>query len=678
MTELGPVLFVLAIQVTLPVVGGLLLSRRRDPAAACGPLVVAAAAVILLTPLPFLPRPEWPTSSASEAAPAVAQPAEPLATNSEAPGGIDLMQLLRLPHPEPAAHRTTGFDGWKALAYVLMGLSAFGLARLLIGLVNTARAVRAARPVTDPKLLDLADEVRVAVGCRRTVRLRELAQVGTAATAGWRRPVILVSPHWRRWTAAERRAVLAHEFAHVARGDFAARLVGRLAVAVHGYHPLVRWLVARLTLRQEVAADARAARLCGGPAAYLKCLAALALKADARPVGLAPTFLSRPRTLLRRIAMLRVTDDTVSSRRRWPAYLGVLLLATGALALHGRTPEALAGPIIPAKFVEKKERPPLDISLILPSDHPDQVGVYAIRLGELFRTPGMDKMAELYAGAAKMLFGDKMVHFEITDVEQLCGRVTLTHDPKKPAPNRSLQMSLTSVRMAKDFDWVKQLKAWGSDWKEHTHAGVTYYSAKMSVPALGFKDTTCWFYLPDARTAVLESETNIKALIDRKGKAPAQPLAGDWKAIEGGMMGLVLTDVKGKLAKKLPSEKETDVARQDVLPAITGICTRASRATIGLEVNDGFSARVRLACATGADAAAVDEACQVLVRLAEKAIDAEGEPTDAVGKAGKKFSTQLVTGVEFGTTFDHVVEIRMTATTGLADLIKAFGADGAK
>ena len=62
MSHFGPVLLVLAAQVTLPVLGGLALSRRRDPAAACIPLVAAAILVLLLTPLAFAPRVQWPTA----------------------------------------------------------------------------------------------------------------------------------------------------------------------------------------------------------------------------------------------------------------------------------------------------------------------------------------------------------------------------------------------------------------------------------------------------------------------------------------------------------------------------------------------------------------------------------------------------------------------------------------
>src|SRR5262249_38772513 len=201
------------------------------------------------------------------------------------------------------------------------------------------------------------------------------------------------------------------------------------------------------------------------------------------------------------------------------------------------------------------ERRALDASFILPTDHPDVVGFYAVRLGELFRTPGMEKVAEVYAAAAQALMGDKKAPFGLADVEQVSGRITVTHDPKQPAENRALALSLVSVRMERDFDWVKQLKEWTTEWKEHSHAGATYYSARLTVysarltvPGLGNKEATVWFYVPDARTVVVEDEASIKKLIDRGGKPAAAPWADDWKAVERGMVAVVLPDVRGKLA----------------------------------------------------------------------------------------------------------------------------------
>ena len=373
--------------------------------------------------------------------------------------------------------------------------------------------------------------------------------------------------------------------------------------------------------------------------------------------------------------MLRVTEDT-PTRRRWPALAGIALLAVTALGMHGSDPKVLAGPVVRAKAEAPAERPPLDASFVLSSDGKDEVGVYAFRVGALFRTPGVEKFAEMYGAMIKTVMGeDKKTHFELTDIEQVSGRVTLAHDPKKPAPNRSLMMSLTSVRMEKDFDWVKQLKEWGEDWKEHTHAGTKYYSGKMSVPVLGFKDTTVWFYLPDVRTVVLESEENIKKLIDAKGKPAATPWTDDWKAVRDGMVAIVLTDVKGKVAPKMKTEKMDNAVEEAAFKSLAAIFQKTSRVAMGLDLNDGFSGKIRFACATATDASDVDEGCQTLTRLAQTAIDGDTEdPKDPVAKAGKKFSTCLVRGIEFGKTVDHVVEVRMSAKDGVSDLLKAFSA----
>lgn len=680
MNDFGALILVLAAQVTLPLVGGLLLSRKRNPAAACVPLVLASLAVLVLTPLAFVPRPEFRTSEAERPVATQSTAEEPVvgASTSAAPTGIDLMKLLRSAKPMRAAATESNFDVWKVIGFVALGIASLGLARLVIGMCSVLLATGRSRSVVDNGLMTTVDELRLDLGCRRSITVRECTRIGSAATVGWLQPVILLAPTWRLWTAEERRAVLAHEIAHVARGDFLTRLFARFAAALHGYHPLAHWLANRLELRQEMAADAMAARSCGGRSEYLKSIASLALKADAGCVGPVPTFLTRPRTLLRRIAMLQVMDDSASRPRRWPALVAIGLLAAGALGLHGQSPKLQAGPIIPARLIEK-ERAPLDASFIVPSESADDVGIFAVRVGELRRTPGIEKMSEMYAESLPLLLGEKKVHFKLVDVEQIAGRLTLTHDADKPAPNRNLAMSLTSIRMAKDFDWIKQLKDWGSDWKEHSHKDVKYYSMKTTIPLLGQKDFTVWCYLPDARTAVLESEENIKKLIEFKGKPPKDAWRDDWKSVEGGSFALVFPDVKGKLAKKLPTEKiESDLAAT-LLKPIAVMCKKTSRAAIGVDLSEGLSIKLRLMCANGTDAADVDDGCQSLAKLAKAALAEDlDEKTDEATRSGVKLSSELVDsmllvrGVE---SIDHVVEVRMKSKTGIGGLLKALDAD---
>ena len=159
MSDLGPILLVLAAQITLPVLAGLLFSRRRDPAAACVPPAVASVAVLLLTPLAFVPRPHWPAGK-----PVIAEHHEEVAVESPpqfaaAPGGIDLLQLLRLPKPQVAAEKSSRFDLWRLIAIAFVGLSCLGLLRFLFSLIATIRVARGSRPLHDVELQALADLV---------------------------------------------------------------------------------------------------------------------------------------------------------------------------------------------------------------------------------------------------------------------------------------------------------------------------------------------------------------------------------------------------------------------------------------------------------------------------------------------------------------------------------------
>ena len=203
----------------------------------------------------------------------------PAARGAEASGGwrrLGARWLFLASHgdrPDPAGHRRLGDAA--APAQEPAGSSTDGLAR------------HARHP---PR----RDVLRRTGGASRPP-----AELATAATIGWRRPLILLPDDWQTWDEDERRAVLAHELAHVCRGDFLTGLLAQLSLALQFYHPLAHWLSARLRLEQELAADAWTARLSGGNLPYLTTLARMALRRDDRvPWAGRPVPFSRPVALL--------------------------------------------------------------------------------------------------------------------------------------------------------------------------------------------------------------------------------------------------------------------------------------------------------------------------------------------------------------------------------------------
>ena len=161
-----------------------------------------------------------------------------------------------LADPQPPA--ATDAWHWPAvLALVLMVAMACGLGWLVLGIVAVRRQRARSRPLRDGPLLELVDVLRAELGCRRPIEVCQSDDLVTAAAIGWRRPVVLLPADWTTWTPAQRRAVLAHEIAHARSHDFLAVLLGQLGLVLHFYHPLLHWLMNRLRLEQELAADAR-------------------------------------------------------------------------------------------------------------------------------------------------------------------------------------------------------------------------------------------------------------------------------------------------------------------------------------------------------------------------------------------------------------------------------------
>ena len=96
--------------------------------------------------------------------------------------------------------------------------------------------------------------------------IRRSAAIAAPMLVGaWRPVVILPVDFERRYSAAERDMILAHERAHLLRHDVLVNLLAAAWLCLFWFNPLMYWAIGRLRLDQELACDAVALARTGAP-----------------------------------------------------------------------------------------------------------------------------------------------------------------------------------------------------------------------------------------------------------------------------------------------------------------------------------------------------------------------------------------------------------------------------
>ncbi|HEX8696325.1 MAG TPA: M56 family metallopeptidase [Longimicrobium sp.] len=139
----------------------------------------------------------------------------------------------------------------------------------------------------------------------RGVRLLESGEVAAPAVAGIFRPAVLLPPGAAAWPEEHRRAVLAHELAHVERRDVLTDLLAQAACALHWFNPLA-WIAARrLAAERERACDDRVLAAGVEPLGYATVLLEAARASLAARAAAAGTLaMARPSELESRFTAL--------------------------------------------------------------------------------------------------------------------------------------------------------------------------------------------------------------------------------------------------------------------------------------------------------------------------------------------------------------------------------------
>jgi hypothetical protein len=167
-------------------------------------------------------------------------------------------------------------------------------------------------------------------GARRVAVLESQERV--LLTWGFFRPRIIVPAEAASWTAERIAIVLAHEFAHIARRDWALAIAAQMVCAVHWFNPLIWMTCRRLRDESEQACDDSVLRRGVNAADYASHLVAVARHLLAGGGGwTAATAVASPSTLERRIAsMLNASHDRRPATRVVRAVAVVTMLAVAA------------------------------------------------------------------------------------------------------------------------------------------------------------------------------------------------------------------------------------------------------------------------------------------------------------------------------------------------------------
>lgn len=224
-----------------------------------------------------------------------------------------------------------------AVCAVYAGSVVLGLARLGFGLVRVRGLCRDVVEL-DAGVLD-SGLLNGYADLPRGIRLGEAEGVAGPMVVGVWRPWLLLPVDFLKTTSAEDvQAALAHEVAHVHRGDFAKNLLCRLFALPVSYHPCAWVILARLAESREMACDALAAEAVGGAGRYVGSLLrlgrALPGVSQGRAAGLAVGMLEGNR-LERRVTVMMQGKRELNGMVKAAVMAGLLLMTAGAGATVG-------------------------------------------------------------------------------------------------------------------------------------------------------------------------------------------------------------------------------------------------------------------------------------------------------------------------------------------------------
>lgn len=185
------------------------------------------------------------------------------------------------------------------------------LGRLMGGWWLMRSVVAQSRPIDDEQIRRTTDLLRARAGVNRSVSLVASSIIEAPVVVGWRTPrVVIPIETLPRLSRGEMSAVLAHEFAHIRRRDYAINLLQSVAEVPLFFSPAVAWLARCVRETREFCCDDEAVASVGDRRHYVEALLSLANVQAVNTVpgiGIAgPRLVTRVRRLLQEESMPRL------------------------------------------------------------------------------------------------------------------------------------------------------------------------------------------------------------------------------------------------------------------------------------------------------------------------------------------------------------------------------------
>jgi len=303
-------------------------------ALACTGLLLAIAAPVLTVAVAnpsAVPTSEIP--AAREALPLSGGPASPQ---------IAALEDGARPEPNVTGSRQLLDDWLPTVVWTWLACVAVLLVRYAGGFWHVRRLRLHSSNVAPSTWQATAERVAARLRIKAAFRVVESAAVDSPSVIGAIRPMILLPvAALTTLTPAQVEALLAHELAHIRRGDYLVNLLQTVVETLLFFHPAVWWMSSRIRAEREHCCDDVAVAVCGEAESYAAALAELAA---VRSEGAALAMGAVRGPILARIKrLLDLPDDEPRSAGGVAALaLGLALIA--AYAVHATA----AGTLVPA------------------------------------------------------------------------------------------------------------------------------------------------------------------------------------------------------------------------------------------------------------------------------------------------------------------------------------------